>query len=413
MIDLILIKLLLSKDLFNKFSKVINLEFYKNNNREVFRILSCLFQLHEKVSVDITVQDLVMYFFTSYPAIKNDEKVLYNTIFDQIEKAEVSPEIAVEYLEKHRQQILATEIAMKALDVSRGKGDLSAIVAMLNEQIPIEEPTEEVFVSDDLEVLTEEVQSEEGLRWRLQTMNKMMGSLRKGNFGFIFARPETGKTTFLASECTFMAEQAKGPVLWFNNEQVGSEVMLRCYQAVFGVSEQELYTNLDYYSEEYKNKIQGKLKIIDNAIITRKKVEELCAKYNPSLVVFDQIDKIYGFEADRYDLKMKAIYIWARELAKKYCPVIGVCQAGGTAEGKKYLNMNDVDSSHTAKQSECDFMIGIGASNTEGDEFSRYLSICKNKLRGDFDTQPELRHGKMPIIIEPMIARYRDAMTWK
>lgn len=412
MIDLILIKLLLSKDLFNKFSKVINLEFYKNNNREVFRILSCLFQLHEKVSIDITVQDLVMYFFTSYPAIKNNEKVLYNTIFDQIEKAEVSPEVAVEYLEKHRQQILATEIAMKALDVSRGKGDLSAIVAMLNEQIPIEEPEEEVFVSDDLEVLADSVSSTEGLRWRLDTLNKSIGSLRKGDFGFVFARPEVGKTTFLASEISHMAQQTDRPIIWFNNEESGAKVMTRCYQAVFGVTQKELYTNLDYYKDEYNRLIGGRIKIKDEATITKKMVEALCEKLNPSMIIFDQIDKIAWHESERYDLKMKAIYQWARELAKKYGPVIGISQAGGTAEGKKYLNMNDVDSSHTAKQGEADFIIGIGATNNDGDEFSRYLSICKNKLMGDIDTQPELRHGKLPVVIHPDIARYDDAMKW-
>ena len=54
-----------------------------------------------------------------------------------------------------------------------------------------------------------------GLRWRLGSLNRMLGSLRKGDFGFIFARPETGKTTFLASEVTNFATQLEQPILWF------------------------------------------------------------------------------------------------------------------------------------------------------------------------------------------------------
>ena len=109
---------------------------------------------------------------------------------------------------------------------------------------------------------------------------------------------------------------------------------------------------------------------------------------------------------------MKAIYQWARELAKVYCPVIGICQAGGTAEGKKYLDMNDVDSSHTAKQGECDWIIGIGKTNREGEEFTRYLSICKNKLGRDTFCNPDLRHAKTPVIIKADIARFEDTIRW-
>ncbi|MBT9145726.1 MAG: hypothetical protein DDT42_01602 [candidate division WS2 bacterium] len=74
--------------------------------------------------------------------------------------------------------------------------------------------------------------------------------------------------------------------------------------------------------------------------------------------------------------------------------------------------MNDVDSSHTAKQGEADFMIGIGKTNNDGDEFQRYISLCKNKLAGDLDTLSEMRHAKVPVIIQPEIARYGDVLTW-
>jgi replicative DNA helicase len=72
--------------------------------------------------------------------------------------------------------------------------------------------------------------------WRLKSLNTALGSLRMGDFGFVFARPETGKTTFLASEVTFMAEQTEGNILWFNNEEQGGKVKSRCYQATLGLT---------------------------------------------------------------------------------------------------------------------------------------------------------------------------------
>ncbi|MEX5624037.1 hypothetical protein ABFV62_28325, partial [Pseudomonas syringae] len=70
-------------------------------------------------------------------------------------------------------------------------------------------------MSTDLESLLSKTYDGGGLSFRLSALRKMLGPLRKGNFGFIFARPETGKTTFLASEITHMAEhlpEGAGPI---------------------------------------------------------------------------------------------------------------------------------------------------------------------------------------------------------
>jgi replicative DNA helicase len=416
-IDIIILKLLLDSTYFNKYHKVINLEFYKNNNRDLFKIFRALFEFHKTQPVEPTLADFILFFYTEYPLLKPEEKLITDTVFSQVESLEIDQELALDYLNKHNEQTVATSVAIKALEVSQGKAPMTDLKALLEGYQDVqEESQEDLFVSDDLELLVNNEILSNGLRWRLDTMNKTVGSLRKGNFGFLFARPETGKTTFLASEVTHMAEQAKelglGPVLWFNNEEVGSTVKLRCVQAVFGITTQTLYTELPHYNDQYAERIGSYIKIYDRADITKSAVEQLCKELNPSLIIFDQIDKVRWQDNERYDLKMKAIYQWARELAKMYCPVIGVCQAGGTAEGKKYLNMNDVDSSHTAKQGEADFMIGIGKTNTDGEEFMRFISMCKNKLGKDADCIADLRHAKLPVAILPDIARYQDSMTF-
>ena len=68
------------------------------------------------------------------------------------------------------------------------------------------------------------------------------------------------------------------------------------------------------------------------------RIESILKNLIHALIIFDQIDKSTGFKADRYDLQLKKLYQWAREIAKTYAPVIAVSQAGGTAEGKAMVN---------------------------------------------------------------------------
>jgi replicative DNA helicase len=247
-----------------------------------------------------------------------------------------------------------------------------------------------------------------GLRWRLEWLNKSLGSLRKGDFGFIFARPETGKTTFLASEVTKFAEQVDRPILWCNNEEGGSKVMLRCYQAMLGITHEEFRDHRHTKMSEFMERGGRFIHIYDDASMTSRSIEALCKQLNPSLIIFDQLDKVKGFPEDRDDLKLGAIYQWARELAKQYAPVIGVTQADGSGEGTKWLHMGNVANAKTAKQAEADFILGIGKSNEEGLGDIRFLNISKNKLTGDADSEPALRHGKGEVIIRAEIARYED-----
>ena len=114
-----------------------------------------------------------------------------------------------------------------------------------------------------------------------------------------------------------------------------------------------------------------------------------------------------SFKGDRNDLELKQIYQWAREISKTYAPVIAVSQASGEAEGKLFLTMDMVDGSKTAKQGEADWILGIGKEQ-DNTSRTRYFNISKNKLIGDEDTLPELRHGSTQVLIKPEIARYED-----
>lgn len=409
--ELMLLRQLVVYDKYKIYHKYVNKEKLKDTYKEIYNIYVTLQEYYNKYPKDLTIDELELFFYSQRPALRDKDKELYQDLFNQIRDSEVQTELIEEILTQVKQRQEAFDLSTLAYDVSQGKAkfiDLITASHALEHEEKLDTLDESVFVTDDLGELYEHVVKQVGLRWRLKTLNRMLGSLRKGDFGFIFARPESGKTTFLASEVSFFAEQTSSPILWFNNEQEGQAVMLRIYQATLGLSLTELFSNLEKHKQEYHKITKGNIKLYDNGSISRTDVERLVYQLKPACIVFDQIDKIKGFVNDREDLRLGAIYQWARELAKGYCPVIGVTQADGSGEGQKWLTMSNVSSAKTSKQAEADFIIGMGKSNEDGMEYIRHLHISKNKLMGDTDTVPSLRHGKMDIIIQPDIARYKD-----
>lgn len=410
-----LLILLLKKEFYNLYFKSLDLSYVKDQFRELYHIYTVLQELHESYPHDFSLDDLQAAFFAKYPDL---DKGIYLELFKTLSETKIDSEVGVGILKAIKRRKTALNLSEEAFKLSSGMGDINN-VTRLYEELCSENTTDDVgefeFVTTDLEELIEKTYKQTGLRWRLDCLNKSLGSLRKGNFGFLFARPESGKTTFLASEITAMLGQLPedaGPILWFNNEQVGSEVMLRVYQGFFGIRLEQLLSNPKSYAVRFKEQTGNHFRLIDSALISRSQVEQMCKALNPSLVIFDQIDKIKGFDDDREDLRLGQIYIWARELAKQYCPVIGVCQADGSAEGQKWLTMDNVSNAKTSKQAEADWILGMGKTHAEGAEYIRYFNISKNKLLGDEDTIPHMRHARMEVLIEPEIARFKDIIEY-
>lgn len=322
------------------------------------------------------------------------------------------------YINSLQKNNLLKQAALKAFEASEGKGSYVETCQLFKSILELPDASEgpsntDVFVTTKLSELLTESYTNVGLTWRLECLNKSAGSIRKGNFIILFAYVNVGKTTWLASETTHMFPQIpKDKYLhWYNNEQAGSEVMLRVYQAWFGLTLEELYSNVLFYEQEFEKQTQGRFLLIDSTATTNTRVEQLCMKYPPGLVVIDQLPKIKGVgeKADRDDLKMGDKFVWARELAKTHCPVIAITQADAAGAHKKWLDLTDISRAKIAVQAEGDLVLGIGKDNKEGFEFMRYINIVKNKLPGDLGiTDPKQRHGKLACLIDPSIALYKD-----
>jgi replicative DNA helicase len=380
----------------------------KENMSNVYRLYITMFKLYDKYKDkhNINNNELLVEYNLNYNVDDNEE---LQSLINRIYSIDVSnKESIIQLLDKHKEKAIAGDIAKLALDVEDGRATRDTLLTKLKELDTTDSITVSKHQDMDLDSLYQSQIASPGLRWRTNWLNQSLGSLRLGDFGFIYARPEVGKTTFLANEISHMVGQSDGNVLWFNNEEQSQKVAIRCYQAYFGITTKELFANVDKYKAKYQEEVGDKIQIFDlDDSSSTHRIESIVAANNPSLIIIDQLDKVRGFKADRHDLQMKSLYQWAREIAKRHAPVIAVCQAGGSAEGKAWLDMNDVDSSKTAKQGEGDWLMGIG-SEADAMSNSRYLKINKNKLIGDKDTDPTQRHGNRAVLIQPDIARFKE-----
>lgn len=409
--ELSVVRYLLSFERFQKYSMYVSIP---EDMRELVKVWHSLQLLHKKYpDSDKTLSELWTMVLTCYPQLRDVEKDAIADLFLQLEKVEVRDEVLQDLLSGLSKRSKAREIALAAFEVSEGRKTADILESLLEsykgEKQTYEWTNSRNFVTDDIYELEQSCVKSPGLRWRLDCLNRSLGPLRDGDFGFLFTRPETGKTTFVADQTTFFAEQADRPIVIFSNEEQGKKVRIRSYQACLGLTSDELWKNKQDNLDEYRKRTKGLIRIYDDASIHKNEVEAIVREIKPCLIVFDQIDKIRGFDADRPDLVYGRIYQWARELAKQYqLAVIGVCQSDGTGEGVKWLTMSHVAEAKTSKQAEADWILGIGRSNESGVESIRFFNISKNKLLGDDHTDPNERHGRFEVYIRPMIARYED-----
>lgn len=416
MIDLILLKLLLNKEHYKNYFQHVDLSHIKEHSVELFYVYNTLVKAHQEFDKDLTLDELRAYFDVLYP---DASKGVYQGLFDSVASLDVSEQVAQNVVQQIQQNKLLLKLSEIAYAVSQGRRTVEELKAIVQEAVADNNHEEilgdeETFVQKSLSQLINGVVATPGIRWPLNCLNKSLGSLRKGDFGFVFARPETGKTTFLAHVVGHALDQVQDAIIIFNNEEVDEKVILRIYQSYFNATLHELMQDIGKYEAEFQQRVGDKLKFVNSSQveISKTSVENILSKTKCNLIIFDQLDKVIGFKADRDDLVYGEIYQWARELAKKYAPIMGICQAAGTAENQKWLTMEHVALAKTSKQAEADWIIGVGCVHEESMDSLRFLNISKNKLVGDQDSIPALRHGRFQVQIDKEHARYVDIVNY-
>lgn len=219
------------------------------------------------------------------------------------------------------------------------------------------------------------------------------GGALPGHHVVVFARPETGKTTFVLNATAGFLKQGK-TVLYVGNEDPAEDIICRLVGRITGLRTDEVESDperADTRARElgYDNFIYAGL-----APGTLKEIEQLVREYEPDVLIVDQVRNLsIGGSEGSYTVKLEAAASGIRAIAKSHgLLAISVTQAGDSASGKSILDMGDVDFSNTGIPATADLMVGIGAGRDDVQAGRVVLSLCKNKIGG--------RHAVIPVIVD-------------
>jgi len=226
-----------------------------------------------------------------------------------------------------------------------------------------------------------------GLSWRNDFLQDALGAIRKGNFVMIAGFVDSGKSTLLSSEITYMASQLDPDekVLYFNNEEQGDRVAARFIQSAIGWSLDEIDRNKAEAMKRYEQEMGGdrnKIILIDSEYgpITPGLIRKKTREYKVGLMVFDQLYKIKGFKRYGDDKlgQLQDVFEYGRTLAKTTCPVIAIHQARGDAAGQQRIEMQQLAGSQQAVQGELDAIVTIGYDPQCSQTFATCMSLRTN-----------------------------------
>lgn len=230
------------------------------------------------------------------------------------------------------------------------------------------------------------------------------GGVRPGHHILVFAPTEMGKTLVVINMVAGFTMQGLR-TLYVGNEDPVADLQMRYCSRLTNFNKREILANpveaqrrLD--KRNYKNVIFAPL-----APGTFSKIRNLVNKFNPQVVVLDQLRNLDVSSENRTQALEKAA-TEARNLAKSMgVVVISVSQAADSASGKRILHRGDVDSSNIGIPGQMDVMIGIGADEEMEKMGMRMLSFPKNKISGS--------HNAIEIVIDPQLSKVVEAANDK
>lgn len=411
--DAVLLSVLKSKANYQRFERLIKETTVAPETWAIIKTVKDYFSIHlDEDEIDWT-RFSTLFFHVKGRSLKEDKAIICRRLIEQAKDCKEDETAAEEIIKHYVELDYASRIGNATMDILSGSKDITVVEEIYGEYCKevgrVTLSKDDLFASTDLTTIISSVASA-GFKWRLNELNRSLGDARQGDFMIFAARPETGKTTLIAQEMTHWASQMKDatrPIIWVNNEERSDKVMLRAMQSYFAITTSELFSKMSHYKEIYDKEIGDKLLILndDEAVNNVGYLTKFFVEYNPSAIVFDQLDKVHGYHTEvREDLRLGKLYFWARELAKKYGPTIAISQLGEGADGSNWPTMSQLRGSKTDKAGEADAIVAIG-KNYEN-PYTRYIGVLKNKLFGGAGSYEEERHGKYEVQIKSEIARY-------
>lgn len=412
MFDLDVLIICNDKDKYERFAPFVKKHMLSPESYQIFEDVGVWFTSHED---KIDWRGFKTWFkFIKHPSYKDEKHKLYDLIFDKLTTHIVNKDLEEELTGTLIARDYATKIADKSLSVAEGSEtdtiqDVIVLVKELESELGNSTDTDKLLVTDDIHELIAATSSKAGISWRITQLNDAIGNIRKGKFIVVGSRPDSGKTSFLASESTYFLPQIKEDecILWFNNEEAGTDVKHRVIQSGIGWNSEQIELDPLGAKAEFEKQCGplNKFKIVESSSMTIHTMEQDIKRHNPGVIIFDQLWKVHGFakESGNEVMRQTMLFNWGREIAKLYAPVITVHQAGGGAGGERWIPMEMLYGSQTGIQGEADAIITIGRTYDPADDGVRFFYIPKNKMRGNL---PMYRNGKFILDFDPDVGRF-------
>lgn len=407
MIDTTLIKTLLHYDFYLDHKTNLTDKLFNGDSKDLFKALQ---KGHETYHKDLSTDDLKALWVKDNPIATRAEATEIDNLIDSVSKSpRLTAEVASDLVRELHLRSLGLKFSNLGIELTEGDKDALGRIKDLFTDIkdgvlPNEygEPT-----TTDLPTLLALGSNENRFKFNVNTLSRNIYGLGKKEFMAVFALPETGKSAFVVSLLCgprgFCDQGVRS--LYLGNEEDTSRTMLRAMQCYSGMTKEQIVEDPTKCNDMFSN-ISSYLEMRDIQDWDINKIEGYIEKSAFDCVVIDQADKVHiaGKSFNSSHEKLRELYRRLREMAKRQdIALIVVSQASNEARGKTRLSGFDMEGSKIGKMAELDVCVGIGKQesgeidDTEID-FTRYLTVSKNKLSG--------WHGTIICNLEPQISRY-------
>ena len=295
--ELTLIKFLLVREHFDKYSFYVKELNFEPETELLLKSIEEYFKEYPSKDV-IEVEELLLYNSMRNPLIR--KRNIFSTLFEKLGEINLNSELVEENFNSILEKYFSSEILFKISESleDNSTGVLDSVAELCEQYGNLKLRLQKKnfnFVTTDISELVAKKKEKPGLLWRISGLNEHLGEIRGKTLGHIFARPDTGKTSFLFSEESFWISQLKeGEILLhLNNEEDGEKLMARFYQSLLNVPQEILETHTDKCKEEFQRLGGEKLHLYDEAIIDVDDIKALFETYNVRVCVIDRADKLH------------------------------------------------------------------------------------------------------------------------
>ena len=376
---------ILNKDFYDRVKNIVTRDMFEGRMVTIFDSIS---YSHKQYAVDLHPRQLAAVVADRNPAMPSSAMQeiyqIIDTLPDQIsDTTELEYDVVKNFWVRDR----ARQIGEKAIAIFTGEsehfGELKTLIDMV-EDGRMSDKTTYTEVTRGLSDLFSQETAEPDFPFDWDILANRLPGMDRGGLGIIFARPETGKTTF----CSFLAAKyikQKQKVVYWANEEEAAKIKRRILQSYFEMTTDELRSSSAEFDARYVEEIDPYLTVMDAVGMSMDELNDYAQLNEPDVMFCDQLDK-FRVEGtfSRGDERLKETYVLAREVAKRNKLLVwAVSQASYDGHDRQFIDYSMMDNSKTGKAGEADVIIGIGKTGTSEEENTvRHICISKNKVNG-------------------------------